>query len=207
VELRIREERAVLKGHGEAYTREIDPHSLALGPELADALHEWARVAAAVRRAADTGERGEAAAVVARRGRQLAARVATVMGTQVHYVDPVTDTVSVVPPSPARHQAVPSLMRRVFGVAEVGNEPTPWGTGLVVAGFVAVVVAIAMLALAAALAAETTGWLVLVASVVVTAGLAPSLWLARRLPIVRWVALGVAAGCVLAWFGILPIAL
>jgi hypothetical protein len=207
VELRIREERAVLKGHGEAYMREIDPHSLALGAELADALHEWARVAAAVRRAAESGEPGEAAAVVTRRGRQLAARVAAVMGTPVHYVDPLTDTVSVVPPLPAGQQTAPSLVHRVFGVAEVGDEPTPWGTGLVVAGFVAVVVVTAILALAVTLAAETAGWLVLVGSVVVTAGLAPSLWLARRLPIVRWIALGAAAGCVLAWFGVLPIAL
>jgi hypothetical protein len=206
VELRIREERAVLKGHGEAYTREIDPHSLALGVELADALHEWARVAAAVRRSAANGEPGEAAAMVTRRGRQLAARVATVMGTPVHYVDPVTDTVSVVPPLPAAPPAAPSLMRRVFGAAEVGNEPTPWATGLIVAGFVAVVVVTAMLALAVTLAAETAGWLALVGAVVVTAGLAPSLWLARRLPIVRWIALGAAAGCVLAWFGVLPIA-
>ncbi|HVV11653.1 DUF2537 domain-containing protein [Amycolatopsis sp.] len=206
MELRVRGERAVLKGHGDAYTREIDPHSLALGVELADALHEWARVAAAVRRSAETGEPSEAAAVVSRRGHQLAARVATVMGTPVHYVDPVTEVVSVVAPMPPE-AAAPSLANRVFGPVETGNEPTPWGTGLVVAGFVAVVVITAMLALAVTLAAETAGWLVLLASVIVTAGLAPSLWLARRLPIVRWIALGAAAGCVLAWFGILPIAL
>lgn len=205
MELRIRGERAVLKGHGEAYTREIDPHSLALGTELADALHEWARVAAAVRRAVDNGEPSKAAPVVSRRGQQLAARVATTMGTAVHYVDPVTDDVLVVPPlSP--EQAEPTLARRLFGGAEIGHEPTPWGTGLVVAGFVAAVVITAMLALAVALAAETAGWVVLLASVVVTAGLAPSLWLARRLPIVRWIALGAAAGCVLAWFGVLTVA-
>ncbi|GHF43712.1 hypothetical protein FHX82_001955 [Amycolatopsis bartoniae] len=206
MELRVRGERAVLKGHGEAYTREIDPHSLALGAELADALHEWARVASAVRRALDAGEPGEAAPVVSHRGRQLAARVATVMGTPVHYIDPVTDELAVVPPTPVT-QAEPSLAQRLFGGAEVGHEPTPWGTGLVVAGFVAAVVITAMVALASALAAETAGWVVVLASVVVTAGLAPSLWLARRLPIVRWIALGAAAGCVLAWFGVLTIAL
>lgn len=205
MELRVRGGRAVLKGHGEAYTREIDPHSLALGAELADALHEWARVAAAVRRAAENGEPGEASPVVSRRGRQLAARVATIMGTPVHYVDPVTDGVMVVSPLPPA-QVEPALARRVFGGAEIGNEPTPWGTGLVVAGFVAAVVITAMLALANALAAGTAGWVVILASVVVTAGLAPSLWLARRLPIVRWIALGAAAGCVLAWFGVLTVA-
>lgn len=205
MELRIRGERAVLKGHGAAYTREIDPHSLALGVDLADALHEWARVAAAVRRAAERGEPGEAAPVVSRRGQQLAARVATVMGTPVHYVDPVTEEVVVVQPLPP-DQAEQTLAHRLFGGAEIGDEPTPWGTGLVVAGFVAAVVITAMLALAFALAAETAGWVVLLASVVVTAGLAPSLWLARRLPIVRWLALGAAAGCVIAWFGVLAVA-
>ncbi|TNC28170.1 DUF2537 domain-containing protein [Amycolatopsis alkalitolerans] len=207
MELRIRGERAVLRGHGGANAREIDPHSLALGAELADALHEWARVAAAVRRAAEKGgQQGEAAPVVSRRGQQLAGRVATVMGTPVHFVDPVTDEVVVVPPA-AAEQAEPTLARRLFGPVEIGNEPTPWGTGLVVAGFVATVVITAMLALAAALAEETAGWVVLLAAVVVTAGLAPSLWLARRLPIVRWLALGAAAGCVLAWFGVLAYAL
>lgn len=206
MELRIRGDRAVLRGHGDAYTREIDPHSLALGAELADALHEWARVAAAVRRAAEDGEPGEAAPVVERRGHQLAVRVATVMGTPVHYVDPVTEEVFVVAPLPPEERP-PSVAYRLFGSAEAGTEPPPWGTGLVVAGFVAAVVITAMLALAVALAAETSGWVALVVSAVVTAGLAPSLWLARRTPIVRWIALGVAAGCVLAWFGVLAIAL
>ncbi|WP_236797014.1 DUF2537 domain-containing protein [Amycolatopsis sp. GM8] len=206
MELRIRGERAVLKGHGEAYTREIDPHTLALGAELADALHEWARVAAAVRRTAANGEPGEAAAVVSRRGRQLAARVATVMGSPVYYVDPVTDEEIVVPPLPAAHQEQ-TLAQRLFGPAEIGHEPTPWGPGLVIAAFVAAVVITAMLALAVALAEDTAGWVVLLASIVVTAGLAPSLWLARRMPIIRWIALGGAAGCVLAWFGVLAVAL
>lgn len=202
MELRIREERAVLKGHGEAYTREIDPHSLALGAELSDALHEWARVASAVRRAAEAGDPGEAAAVVSRRGQQLAAKVATVMGTPVHYIDPVTDEETVVPPL-LLDEAEPSLRRRLFGTGEA--EPTPWGTGLVVSAFIAVVVITAMLALAVTLAAETADWLVLLASVVVTAGIAPSLWLTRRLPIIRWISLGAAAGVVLSWFGVLAI--
>jgi Protein of unknown function (DUF2537) len=206
VELRVRGERAVLKGHGDAYTQEIDPHSLALGVELADALHEWARVASAVCRAGDSGSPGEAAAVVSRRGKQLAGRVAAVMGTAVHFVDPVTGEVSVISaPPPAENP--PSLARRLFGGAQAGNEPTPWGTGLIVAGFVAVVVITAMVSLAVTLAAETSGWLVLLAAVVVTAGITPSLWLARRLPIVRWLALGAAAGVVLSWFGVLGVAL
>ncbi|MGI6873205.1 DUF2537 domain-containing protein [Amycolatopsis sp. 3B14] len=196
MELRVRGDRAVLKGHGDVYTREIDPHSLALGVELADALHEWAQVAAALRRSAN--DPSEAATVVSRRGQQLASRVAGVMGTPVHYVDPVTGEQVVVPPPP-RADEPPRLF------AGVGDEPTPWATGLVVAGFVAAVVIVAMMALAIALAAETAGWLVLLAAVVVTAGIAPSLWLARKLPIIRWVALGAAAGVVLSWFGVLAV--
>lgn len=206
MELRVRGERAVLKGHGGANRREIDPHALALGVELADALHEWARVAAAVRRADDHGEPGQAAMVVSRRGRQLAARVAMVMGSAVHYVDPVTDEVLVVAPPPPR-QPEPTLASRLFGAPPEEGQATPWGTGLTVAGFVAAVVITAMLALATALAAEISGWLVVVAALVVTAGLAPSLWLARQQPIIRWVALGAASGVVLSWFGVLAIAL
>ena len=217
MELRIRGERAVLAGPGGAGAREIDPHNLAIGVELADALHEWARVAAAVRRAGE--ERGgdggdaasggqEAAVVVSQRGRQLAARVAAVMGTPVHYLDPVTQAeVRVAPPnqpieeSAAEH--VPSLTERLFGVPDPEGEPTPWLTGLTVAAFVAAVVIVAMLALAGTLARETSGWLVLLASVVVTAGIAPSLWLARKLPILRWAALGAAAGVLVSWIGVL----
>ncbi|WP_027944316.1 DUF2537 domain-containing protein [Amycolatopsis taiwanensis] len=206
MELRVRGERAVLKGHGGAHTREIDPHTLALGGELADALHEWARVAAAVRRVPDMGEPGQAAAVVSQRGRQLAARVAAAMGSAVHYVDPVTEELLIVAPPPPRRPE-PTLARRLFGAPAADGQPTPWGTGLLVAGFIAVVVITAMLALAAALAAEVSGWLVLLAALIVTVGLAPSLWLARRLPIIRWVALGAAAGIVLSWFGVLAIAL
>jgi hypothetical protein len=205
VELRVRGERAVLSGRGAPHTREIDPHSLALGVELAEALHEWARVAAAVRRARHTSEPGQAAAVVTRRGYQLATRVAAVMGTAVYYVDPVSDETVVIPPP--RPAPAPTLANRLFGASRPDEEPPPWGTGLVVAAFIAAVVITAMLALANAMAAEVSGWLVIVAAVVVTAGLTPSLWLARRLPIVRWIALGAAAGMIIAWFGVLAIAL
>ncbi|MBN6034871.1 DUF2537 domain-containing protein [Amycolatopsis sp. 195334CR] len=184
MELRVRGERAVL---GE----EVDPHNVAIGADLADALHEWARVAAAVRRA--NGDR-EAAAVVSQRGRQLAGRVAEVMGTTVYYVDPVTDAGSVIPPPDA-------LVRKPVRP----EEPTPWATGLTVAAFVGVVVFVAMLALARTLAAETSGLLAFVAAVLVSAGLAPSLWLGRKLPILRWVVLGAAAGIAFSWIGVLAV--
>ncbi|WP_410581593.1 DUF2537 domain-containing protein [Amycolatopsis sp. lyj-108] len=196
MELRIREGRAVLAGRGGDSTHEVDPHSLAIGSDLAQALHEWARVASAV------GSSGtEAASVVSQRGRQLAQRVAATMGTSVRYVDPVSgDGVIVDPPTPAPRS---ELARRLFGTPDPAGEPTPWLTGLTVSAFIAAVVVVAMLALANTLARETNGWLALLASVVVTAGITPSLWLARRVPIVRWASFGAAAGIVIAWIGVL----
>ncbi|MEU3768261.1 DUF2537 domain-containing protein [Amycolatopsis keratiniphila] len=196
MELRIREGRAVLAGPGGDSAREVDPHSLAIGSDLAQALHEWARVASAV------GTSGtEAASVVSQRGRQLAQRVAATMGTSVRFVDPVSgDGVIIDPPAPAPRS---ELARRLFGTPDPAGEPTPWLTGLTVSAFVAAVVVVAMLALANTLARETNGWLALLASAVVTAGITPSLWLARRVPIVRWASFGAAAGIVIAWIGVL----
>ncbi|WP_033295801.1 DUF2537 domain-containing protein [Amycolatopsis jejuensis] len=189
MELRIRGEQAVLAGPGGEHAREVDPRRLAIGADLAQALHEWARVASAI---AKSGPETEiAGTVVSQRGRQLATRLAAVMGTQVRYVDPVTGAGIVVDPPqrPARVRAV--------------REPTPWATGLTVSVFAAVLVIVAMLALAGTLARETSGWLALVASVVVTGGVAPSLWLGRRVLILRWAVYGAAAGLVLAWVGVL----
>lgn len=206
MELRIREGRAVLAGPGGENAREVDPHALAIGSDLTQALHEWARVAAAVSAAAKPGESSaEAASVVSQRGRQLASRVAAALGTSVRFVDPVSgEGVVVEPPAtPVRGQ----LAQRLFGTPDPGGEPTPWLTGLTVSAFVAAVIVVAMLALASTLARETAGWLALLASVVVTAGITPSLWLARRVPIVRWASYGAAAGIVIAWIGVLIIAL
>ena len=209
MELRIRGERAVLAGPGGEHAREVDPHKLAIGADLAQALHEWARVASAVSRpGAEPAESGvEAASVVSQRGRQLAGRLAAVMGTSVRFVDPVTGADTVVEP-PARAPA-PSgrVAEKLFGPPGPPGEPTPWLTGLTVSAFVAAVVVVAMLALAGTLARETSGWLALVASIVVSAGIAPSLWLIRRMPILRWAAYGAAGGVVIAWIGVLIIAL
>ncbi|MEV6906940.1 DUF2537 domain-containing protein [Amycolatopsis sp. NPDC051071] len=201
MELRIREGRAVLAGPGGESASEVDPHSLAIGSDLAQALHEWARVASAVGSTARPGESGAAASVVSRRGRQLALRVAAAMGTSVRFVDPVSgDGVIIDPPKPAPRS---ELARRLFGVPDPAGEPTPWLTGLTISAFVASVVVVAMLALANTLARETNGWLALLASVVVTGGITPSLWLARRVAIVRWASFGAAAGIVIAWIGVL----
>lgn len=151
------------------------------GP-LFDDLRRWARASEAVLRERDS----EGAELVSHRGRQLAVRLAAVAGVAVDYLDPVTGIVESVP---AR-----SRPRRPPG----DGEPTPWATGLTTAGFVAAVVALADVALGLALA-ESLGLLVIPVNLLVGAGLAPAVWLARRSPVWRWVALGVAGGIAAAW--------
>ncbi|GAA3554975.1 DUF2537 domain-containing protein [Amycolatopsis ultiminotia] len=195
MELRIKGERAMLAGPGGEHAREVDPRRLAIGADLAQALHEWARVASAVSRAGPDAD--AAGAVVTQRGRQLAARLASVMGTQVRLVDPVSGIETVVEPPPRQ----PGTGRHAR-VREI-REPTPWLTGLPVSVFSAVLVVVGMLALAGTLARETSGWLAVLAALVVTGGVAPSLWLGRRVPILRWAAYGAGGGFVLAWIGVL----
>ncbi|WP_406638894.1 DUF2537 domain-containing protein [Amycolatopsis sp. WGS_07] len=192
MELRIRGEQAVLAGPGGEHAREVDPRRLAIGADLAQALHEWARVASAVARSESDAD--VAGSVVSQRGRQLAARLATVMGTEVRFVDPVTGVETVVEPPPRPDQ--PARPRPP-------EEPTPWLTGLTVSAFAAAVVVVAMLALAGTLARETSTLLALIASLVVTGGVAPSLWLGRKVPILRWAVYGAGGGLVLAWIGVL----
>lgn len=187
IQLRTDGDRAVLvNGDGSAVT---DPGRLPLGTDLTDALHEWAKVAAAVARA----EPGDAAgAVVSRRGLQLAGRVATSLGVTVRYVDPLSGEESVVEPVRASPPS-PRPRRR--------PEPTPWLTGLTLSAASLVLTVLTVVTLAATLA-ETYSLLALAANVVVTAGLLPSLWLIHRQPIWRWIAYGVAVGLGLAWLAL-----
>jgi hypothetical protein len=166
-----------------------EPGRLPLGTELTDALHEWAKVAAAVGRA----EAGTAAgAVVSRRGLQLAGRVAASLGVVVRYVDPLSGAESVV--EPAERPGAPPVPPRP-------TEPVPWLTGLTVSAASAVLVVVTVVTLAVTLA-ETYSLLALGSNVVVTAGLLPSLWLVHRQPVWRWVAYGVAVGIGLAWLAL-----
>ncbi|MGB6161100.1 MAG: DUF2537 domain-containing protein [Pseudonocardiaceae bacterium] len=82
------------------------------------------------------------------------------------------------------------------------GEPTPWTTGLTVSVAAAAIVVIALLSLAQGLAPKGTGFVVL-ANLLVAAGLAPSIWLARATPIWRWVAYGTAAAIPLTWIALL----
>jgi uncharacterized protein DUF2537 len=187
IQLRASGERAVLVGDdGIAVT---EPGRLPLGTELTDALHEWAKVAAAVGR---TEPGAAAGAVVSRRGLQLAGRVATSLGVVVRYVDPLSGAESVVEPT-----AAPEPPR----APPRPKEPVPWLTGLTVSAASAALVVVTVVTLAVTLA-ETYALLALGSNVVVTAGLLPSLWLIHRQPIWRWVAYGVAVGIGVAWLAL-----
>ncbi|SFR29004.1 Protein of unknown function [Lentzea waywayandensis] len=197
MELRVRDGRAVLAGEDDSGEREVDPHSLPLGADLAEALHEWAKVADAVVRS-ETPADGVASALVARRGKQLAGRIASVMNSPVSYTDPVSgELVSVDAPEAPAEAAVQTLVRD-----EDEDEPTPWGTGLTVSIITAAIVTVTVVSLSLGLG-ETSRWLALVANVLVVGGLAPSVWLGRKVPVWRWVAYGVVTGVLVAWLALI----
>jgi hypothetical protein len=75
-------------------------------------------------------------------------------------------------------------------------------TGVTVTVIIGAVTVALDLVLTAALA-SSFGWLAAPANVLIGAGLAPSVWLSRRVPLWRWVGAGVAAGLVLAWLVLL----
>ena len=176
LELRARGGRVVLVFWGSA--DEVRPEDLRLPDGLAADLHEWARVAGTVPRAGAVD--GEAGTLVSRRGRQLADRLAAGTGAPVGYADPVRGGVEVLLP----------------------REPTPWATGLAVSTVTAVLAAVTVFALSIGLAGVSR-WLAVLGNLLMAAGLAPSLWFARSLPVWRWVAFGVAAGVPLAWVALL----
>jgi hypothetical protein len=154
----------------------------------------------AVLAAGQAKEGANSGELVSRRGRQLAARLAGVLNTEVGYADPVRGRVEVVSAMPAQPGWPPSSQRPP--ARPVPMEKTPWGTGLTVSGFVAVFVTLAVFALSLGLG-ETSPWLALAANVLLIVGLLPSVWLARRTPVWRWVGLGVVAGLAAAWFALL----
>lgn len=205
VQLRARDGRALLAGSAgpdsDPQPVEVDPHSLALGAELADALHEWARVADAVHRNGQGGG-SVAAQLISRRGRHLAGQVAAVMGGPVSYADPLTGEVTDVDvpegeQPPPRGRTGPRHTGR-----RIGGEPTPWSTGLTVSVVTALLLMVVVVTLSLALGAANR-WLPLIANVVIAIGLAPSVWLARRAPVWRWVAYGVVGGIGVAWIALL----
>ncbi|MBO0848549.1 MAG: DUF2537 domain-containing protein [Pseudonocardia sp.] len=84
------------------------------------------------------------------------------------------------------------------GVEGERTEPTPWATGLTAAAIIAVVIGVIDAILSTALEVSF-GWVWIPANLVIGIGLAPSIWLLRRMPFWRWIAYGVAAGLITAW--------
>jgi hypothetical protein len=78
-----------------------------------------------------------------------------------------------------------------------GGEPTPWVTGLPLAAFAALVVAVAIWVLSAGLSDRPV--VAVLVNLLVAGGLAPAVWLSRGLPVLRWIAAGCAAGVVIGW--------
>jgi hypothetical protein len=199
VQLHARAGRAVLVGHDGTAMREVDPRSLALPSELTASLHEWAEVAHALVPNDHEPVGGTAGDLVTRRGRQLASRLATELGLPVEYADPVSGEVYEV--EPALPSAEP-VDERIEPDDFPAPEPTPWGTGLTVTVVTALMVVVAVTSLSFALA-QASLWLAVIANVVIIGGLSPSVWLARDVPVWRWVALGVTGGLGLAWIALL----
>ncbi|HYZ08192.1 MAG TPA: DUF2537 domain-containing protein [Pseudonocardiaceae bacterium] len=173
LELRAQAGSAVLACYGD---RTPDPAWFNLSDELRAALDEWARVAEIITLGGnDQQGHPSPAELVSRRGRQLAARLAVTTGRPVGYVDPVTGAMEL-----------------------IGQEPTPWATGLTVSAVSAAMVLATLVALAQGLT-EIGAWAPPGTLLLVTAGLAPSVWLARHTPVWRWLCFGVAAGVALSW--------
>lgn len=76
------------------------------------------------------------------------------------------------------------------------------GPALVVACFAAALSAVAVIACGAAMIAVHP-LLALVVNVVVVAGVAPTVWQWRAVPVWRWVVYGAAAGVVVGWLALL----
>lgn len=84
------------------------------------------------------------------------------------------------------------------------EESTPWGTGLVVAGFVAAVTATAVVVLSLGLT-RVHPMLAVGLNLVAVGGLAPTVWGWRHTPVLRWFALGLAVGVSGAWLALLAL--
>ena len=86
------------------------------------------------------------------------------------------------------------------------DDSTPWGTGLAVSAFVAAVTAAAIVVLSIGMT-RVNPVVSIVLNLVAVGGLAPTLWGWRRVPVRRWLVLGVAVGVAVGWTALLALAL
>jgi hypothetical protein len=156
-----------------------------LPDELRASIREWGALASALAASQNPRDRE----LVRARGRFLASRTAEVLGRPVDFVDPA---------SGARESVRAGATDPIPRLAPDPRDPTPWPTGLAVAGFFAVLVTVADVVLIQAFA-EAFGLLWVPANLLVGLGLAPTLFLVRRTPFWRWPALGTAAGLAVTW--------
>ena len=75
---------------------------------------------------------------------------------------------------------------------------TPWGTGLTVAGFVAVVIAAGIVVLSLGLV-RVHPLLAVMLNLIAVGGLAPTVWSWRQRPVWRWFVLGSGVGVAIGW--------
>ncbi len=85
------------------------------------------------------------------------------------------------------------------------QHPTPWGTGLTVAAFVAAVTAAAIVVLSMGMT-KVHPLISVGLNVIAVGGLAPTLWEWRRRPVRRWFVLGAAVGVAAGWAATLALA-
>ncbi|MGV0812249.1 DUF2537 domain-containing protein [Mycolicibacterium boenickei] len=86
------------------------------------------------------------------------------------------------------------------------DDSTPWGTGLTVAGFVAVVLGAAIVVLGVGLL-RVHPLLAIGLNMVAVGGLAPTVWGWRHRPVWRWFVLGSFVGVAGGWLALLTIGL
>ncbi|WP_068165261.1 DUF2537 domain-containing protein [Rhodococcus phenolicus] len=79
---------------------------------------------------------------------------------------------------------------------------TPWATGLALTAFALVATVVTVVAFGSVLTRVSPA-LALGVNVVAGAGVAPTLWVWSRVPLWRWVAVGVAAGVPVGWLMLL----
>jgi hypothetical protein len=88
----------------------------------------------------------------------------------------------------------------------VTDDSTPWGTGLTVAAFVAVVLGAAIVVLGVGLL-RVHPLLAVGLNMVAVGGLAPTVWGWRHRPVWRWFVLGSGVGVACGWLALLAIGL